>query len=163
MLFQDFSENTRIWIYNAARKLSEQETQWLQERGAAFTASWASHGAALKAEITILNNIQLVIAVDEQIEAPSGCSIDKSMEFVHLAENRFDTSFTNRMLFVYECNTGKVCVDNLNLIEELFAAGKINNDTVIFDQLVQTLSDFRSRYQVPLKDSWVARFAPQSA
>ncbi|UPT69069.1 MAG: hypothetical protein M0D57_10815 [Sphingobacteriales bacterium JAD_PAG50586_3] len=75
----------RVWIYQADRLLTDSEQQMLAEASAQFVAQWSAHGTPLTAAAQVLNGYFLVLGVDEAQAQASGCSIDKSVNFVKSA------------------------------------------------------------------------------
>src|SRR5690606_25110949 len=71
----DMPAHARLWVYKTPRDLGQAEQKLVLERGAAFTAEWAAHGAALDACVDVLHGRFMVIAVDEEQARASGCSI----------------------------------------------------------------------------------------
>ena len=87
--FEEIPDHARVWIYQANRPLSDTETQQAQQWGRQFVEQWAAHGQGLRASVTVLHHHFLVIALDEQHHAASGCSIDSSVGFVRILEEAF--------------------------------------------------------------------------
>lgn len=149
--------HARLWVYKTARDLSTAEQKLIREHGAAFTAGWAAHGAALDACVDVLHARFVVIAVDEEQAQASGCSIDKSVGFIKQLEHDLNLMLTDRMVVVYEAE-GKVVSCRLQELPELIASGAINGDTMVYDDLVGTVGELRGRFRVPLRNSWMERF-----
>ena len=62
----------------------------------------------------------------------------------------------NRMRFSYE-QDGQVYTVSRDEFEAEYAAGKINDETTVFDPLVKNLGELKAQFKKPLKDSWHAR------
>ena len=43
--FENLPEDSRIWIYQANRKLSGEEVEMINEKAKAFLVNWTAHGA----------------------------------------------------------------------------------------------------------------------
>ena len=97
MELANFSPDSRIWIYQSDRLLSETEQLWLQEQINNFTENWASHGSQLKASGVIFNAFTVLLAVDTSHADSSGCSIDKSVHFIKEAGKELGVNFLDRM------------------------------------------------------------------
>lgn len=153
----DMPAHARLWMYKAPRDLGQAEQKLVRERGAAFTAGWAAHGAPLDACVDVLLDRFVVIAVDEEQANTSGCSIDKSVGFIKDLEHDLNLMLTDRMIMVFE-QDGKVRSCRLQELPELVKEGLINGDTIVFDDLVSTVGDLAERFRVPLRASWLERF-----
>lgn len=153
----DMPAHARAWVYKAARDLGQAEQKLIRERGAAFTAGWAAHGAPLDACVDVLHDRFVVVAVDEAQAEASGCSIDKSVGFIKQLEQDLNLMLTDRMVVVVE-REGRVQGVRLQELPTLLAEGLIGLDTIVFDDLVATVGDLRERFRVRLADSWMRRF-----
>ena len=149
--------HARVWVYKAARDLSQAEQRMIRDHGASFTDSWAAHGAALDACVDVLHDRFVVVAVDEEQVEASGCSIDKSVGFIKQLEYDLNLMLTDRMVVVHE-GDGEVTSCRLQELPDLLKEGEITADTIVFDDLVATVGDLRSRFRVALRDSWMQRF-----
>ena len=147
------AENSRIWIYQSDRTLSSEEQNILRTELEKFVAEWTAHNVALVGSYEILHDRFLVIMLDENHTSASGCSIDKCFNFLKKMEDRFKLSFMNRMLLAYK-DKSEIKVLPKNKFEELIREGMINEDTIVFNNLIEKKSDLLKNWQVPLKDSW---------
>lgn len=149
--------HARTWVYKTARDLSQAEQKMIHEHGAAFTSTWAAHGAPLDACVDVLFDRFVVVAVDEEQANASGCSIDKSVGFIKQLEHDLNLMLTDRMVVVYEGDSG-ITSCRLQELPELMKAGAITADTIVFDDLVATVGDLKDRFRLPLRSSWMQRF-----
>lgn len=148
-----FSENSRVWIYQADRKLSDEETQQIQQHLNAFAAQWTAHNNQLKAAGDVRYNRFLILIVDESQAGASGCSIDKSVHFMKQIEQAFGVNLFDRFNLAYR-EGNEVLSLTRNAFEEKLTSGEINKDTIVFNNLVPTVTDLQTKWEVPLKDSW---------
>lgn len=154
--------NARVWIYQADRVLNEVEQESLTHAALQFVGEWAAHGTPLAGSAQVLKGYFLVIAVDEEQAAASGCSIDKSVHFVKAMGAQFGVDFFNRMNIAVE-NPELTLVPLANFDAEV-AKGSITPDTFVYDNTVTTVADFKKRWFGPAKNTWLARyFAAQTA
>ena len=58
---QHIQDSDRIWVYQANRFLTEAEIELIQTSGNAFVASWATHGKPLRAEVSIVYNLFVIV------------------------------------------------------------------------------------------------------
>ena len=147
---------TRVWIYQSSRKFTAEETQKVDAQLLAFTQEWASHNRALKALGKVYHNQFLVLMVDESMAGASGCSIDSSVHFVRDIQQQLGVDFFDRMTFAWE-DTDGVKTAHRSEFAELYKEGKITDETLVFDNLVNTKGQFEERWLRPLKESWHAR------
>jgi len=153
----DMPAHARVWVYKTPRDLGQAEQKLVRERGAAFTAGWAAHGAPLDACVDVLHDRFVVIAVDEQQAAASGCSIDKSVGFIKNLEHDLNLMLTDRMFVVYE-QEGRARSVRLQELPVLLKEGSITPDTLVYDDLVSTVGELRERFLVALRATWMERY-----
>lgn len=149
----EFSQHSRVWIYQADKKLSDQEVQQIQQELDDFTISWTAHNAQLKAMAEIRYNRFLILIVDESQAGASGCSIDKSVHFMKQLEQRFNISLFDRFNLAYR--DGKE-VRSLprHAFEDMLKQGKINTETIVYNNMVQNVGELETKWEVPFKHSW---------
>ena len=148
-----FSENSRVWVYQADRELSAAETEQVQQQLDSFTTSWTAHNNQLKAKAEVRYNRFLVLIVDESQAGASGCSIDKSVNFIKRLEQEFKINLLDRFNLAYR-EREKVLSAPRDEFEDLLRSGKINSSTIVYNNLVQNLEQLETKWEVPFKDSW---------
>ncbi|HNU56103.1 MAG TPA: hypothetical protein PKN30_05875 [Flavobacteriales bacterium] len=153
----DLPDHARVWVYKTARDLSQAEQNLVRDRGASFTGTWAAHGDPLDAAVEVLHNRFVVVAVDEEQAMASGCSIDKSVGFIKSLEHDLNLMLTDRMVVVYEGPNG-ITSCRLQTLPALLKDGSITAETVVYDDLVPTLGDLRTRFAMPLRATWLERY-----
>jgi hypothetical protein len=151
-----FSEQSRVWIYQSDRELSDEQAKQVLDLLNLFAAEWTAHNHQLKAKAEVRYNRFLVLIVDESQAGASGCSIDKSVNFMKRLEQQFGISLFDRFNLAYR-DGEKVLSAPRPEFEELLKARKINTDTIVFNNLVQNLQQLDSKWEVPIKDSWHAQ------
>jgi len=104
-LFPNLPAHSRVWLYLADRKLDATEAQYVNEQMHHFLSNWAAHNKKLTCDGTLLFNQYLILAVNEDIESASGCSIDSSVRFVKNLGAELNVDFFNRIkVMVLESN-----------------------------------------------------------
>ena len=155
--FNTLPQNSRIWIYQADREFTQGEVDLLQENAIAFIEEWTRHGAALKGSFVLKYNRFLVLAVDESFANASGCSIDASVRFVKQMETLFSMDLMNKLNVTYK-EGQTIHLVNLSTFQEYAKVQKINSETIVFNNMVQTKGDLESLWEVPAQQSWHRRF-----
>jgi len=148
-----FSENSRVWIYQSDKQLSDTEVNTLQQQLDSFTIGWTAHNNQLKAKAEIRYNRFIILIVDESQAGASGCSIDKSVNFMKQIEQQFGINLFDRFNLAYRSNEQILSVPR-HTFEELLVNKTINTDTIVFNNMVQNLTELETKWEVPFKDSW---------
>lgn len=155
--FESLSPQSRVWIYQANRNLSDTEVADIQPLVNQFTQQWVSHNNQLKAAGQIIHNRFLVLMVDQTLAGASGCSIDSSVRFITNLGNQIGVSFFDRLTFPFREN-GVLKFASKDDWEGLYASQVISDDTVVLDNLVKTKEEFESGWEKQLGESWMKRF-----
>jgi DNA phosphorothioation-dependent restriction protein DptG len=146
--------NSRVWVYQSVRQLNPEEAREVDQRIRQFVSNWTSHKEGVVGDGTLLYDRFVVLMADEEHTGVSGCSLDSSIHFVKAIEKEFETNFFDRWNIAYK-KDGQVLSCNLNEFGRLLEEGEINDDTIVFNNLVQSKKDFESKWQIPYKESWL--------
>jgi hypothetical protein len=101
---EQMPDHSRVWVYQANRPFTASETQAIQDYLAPALTQWAAHGAGLNASFEIRFQQVIVIAVDETVNAASGCSIDASTRWFKEMGANLGIDFFDRSTAVVESN-----------------------------------------------------------
>lgn len=152
----NFSDNSRVWIFQADRELSPDEIKWVFPKLQGFTTEWQAHGNALAARCEIRYNRFIVVMVDEGIAQASGCSIDSLHRFMQELEKALNIHLFDRFNIAYKEN-GKVFSADRKAFESLLQEGKVGGSTTVFNNLAATKKDLDENWEIPLERSWHAQ------
>jgi hypothetical protein len=153
----DLPETARVWIYQSTRPFSAHEIGVLQSQLKGFTAEWTAHSKQLCAVGDVLYNHFIVLAIDENQAGASGCSIDKSIYLMKNIEAQYGIQLFERMNFAWlEGETVKMAASSD--FKRLYTEGGISSETLVFDNLVSTVGDLKTKWLKPLMQSWHKRF-----
>lgn len=150
-------DRSRVWIYQTDKSLSDDEVSYMAEKTESFIQEWAAHGSKLMAGYGIFYHRFFVLAVDEQVAAASGCSIDSSVHFVQDLGKKLDVDFFDRIHVAYKEND-EVKTMPMGDFEEKVSQGTFDENTIVFNNLVPTLHDFKEKWEGPLQFSWHSKF-----
>lgn len=153
----DLPGHSRVWVYQSSRRLSDQEVAEIEKMGEPFIRDWNTHGTKMTAAFRVLHNTFVVLAVDEKYTPASGCSIDSSVRFLRTIEERFEIGLFDRMNIAYRDNNNAVQVETMSEFEESIKEGRVTPETVVFDNMVDTVEKLNSAWEVSASDSWHAR------
>lgn len=155
--WKNLPDDSRVWIYQADRLLTDAEVAHIQNAAKQFVEGWSTHGTPLQADIDIFDHLFLMVMVDEHHASASGCSIDKSVAFVRAMENDLKLSFMDRMKVAVEINSGIELV-SLHALSDLKQAGKITDHTLVHNPLVKDKKEFLAGFKLPISESWHKQF-----
>ena len=155
--FDALSKDSRIWIYQADRKLSKSETEEILIKGGDFIEQWTAHGSNLQGAIAIFYDQFLVLGVDENFNEASGCSIDASVHFLKSLEQNLKINFFDRYKVAFKENDS-VFIENFSNIKESIKAGKIASEFKTFNNHITSKAEFDDSWITEVGQSWMSKY-----
>lgn len=155
--FDRISDEARVWVYQADRKLSADEKTLITEQASGFLSQWAAHGSDLQAASAVLYDHFLVICIDESFQMASGCSIDSSVRFVQELGQRIGIDFFKRTNLAFEAGDGVRLVE-MTQIKAAIQEGSIEADSLFFDNNIQSKGQLASQWRIKASESWLKRY-----
>jgi hypothetical protein len=156
LAYDTLSDTSRVWIYQANRPFEDKDIPALKTKIDDFARSWVSHNRQLRAVGDVLHRRFIVLLVDESQADASGCSIDKSVYFLKQLQGEYGVDLFDRMVFSYLEGEEVVTVPR-DIFAQRYQDGQINDETPVFDTLVNNLRDFQQSWVKPLGQSWHRR------
>jgi hypothetical protein len=144
---------SKIWIFTCSRPLTEGESDDLLANLNNFLKSWNTHGLKLLAEGWIELNQILIVSLDENFMAASGCSIDKLNRFVSNQSEALKVNFFDRLTVFYQ-DENKTKSTNLATFWALRKANTINDETLVLDTTIKTFEDWKMHKWKQFQNSW---------
>ncbi len=152
--FKLLSDSSKLWVFQSDKIISPSNQKILINEISPFLTDWSSHGAEIKSSFEIMYDLFLIISVDEEINSASGCSIDKLTNFIIQISNEIGVDFFNRLNVAYKSDSEKINLLSLSDFKTLISEGKINEESIVFNNLIKTKKDYIERWEVQLKNSW---------
>jgi hypothetical protein len=155
--FDNLPEESRIWIYQSNRKFSDEEVSEIEKLLEEFLNNWSAHGSALEASFTIKYNRFIIIAINQEVHQATGCSIDSSVAFIQSLEQKYSVDLLDKMNVSFkqgEFITYKPLLDFKKLAKDR----SVSENTIVFNNLVNTIAEMKESWEVPASDSWHSRF-----
>ncbi|GJM32678.1 MAG: hypothetical protein DHS20C18_16790 [Saprospiraceae bacterium] len=146
-------DTTRLWVYQSNRPFKQEELPMVKTYLDQFVKQWVSHNNQLSALGEILHDRFILLMVDENQAGASGCSIDASVHFLKSLQAEFGVDLFDRMRFSFQQGE-QVKTVSRDEFASLYASGAINDDTLVFDTLVNNKKAFEEGWLKPLKESW---------
>ncbi len=160
--FDSLPADARIWIYQADRALTQTEEQSLASSLQDFCEQWKAHGQALKTSFKIEQHHFVILAVDENYNDASGCSIDGSVRILKSLQEQTGIDFFNRTRVAFMLE-GSIQTFGLSELKNLFGSSRLTTTTPTFNNLVATKSDFEKNWLTTADKTWLIKYLPKSA
>ena len=155
--FDVISEESRIWIYQSNRTLSITEINEIESKIKDFLISWTAHGSDLQASFIIKYSRFIVISLNESFNLATGCSIDSSVRFIQELEAEYDVSLLDKINVSYR-HGEFIAYKPLIEFKKMIKNRSISKKTIVFNNLINSKSEFLNNWEVPIEESWHNRF-----
>lgn len=155
-LREDFSPQSKVWVYQASRLLTLQEAFEAEDMINEFVAGWQSHGEQVKGQGLIIFGYFVVLIADDTQTHVGGCSTDSSVRFIKTLGEKLGINFFDRNQLAFVINDGIQLLPYQQLqygIDHNF----LSPDTLYFNNLVATKKDLEENWITPVKKSWLAQ------
>jgi hypothetical protein len=156
LLPEDFSADSRVWVYQASRLFSLNEALQIEDMLQAFTDNWQSHGAKVKGYANLFFGQFVILMADESQAGVSGCSTDSSVRLVKEIQEKFSVDMFDRQSLGFVVKD-KIQMLPLSQIKYAFENNFIAPDTLYFNNLVATKKELIDSWMIPVKKSWLAK------
>lgn len=151
----DFSDESRVWIYQSSRAFIEREATEINEQLYQFYSQWNSHGEPVKGWAKLLFGQFVVVMADESQSQVSGCSTDSSVRIIKSIEKQYDVNMFDRLMLTFLVN-GKAEMLPMNQVQYALDKAYIKHDTPLFNNVVLTKKEMMNNWLIPLDKSWLA-------
>jgi hypothetical protein len=155
--FNTLPDYSKVWIYQSNRRFTIYELELVTNKTKLFLEQWAAHGTGLKAGFEIKYERFIVIAVNQDEQSATGCSIDSSVRFIQELEKELDVELLDKMNVAFK-QGDFVNFKNLLDFKKMAKSGAIGKKTIVFNNLVTNILEYNENWEVPADDSWHSRF-----
>jgi len=155
--FNVLPEESRVWIYQANRSFTEHEIEEISNKLNVFIENWTAHGSDLQAGHTIVYKRFIVIGLNQNINQATGCSIDASVNFIQQLEKDYQVDLMDKMNVSYKQGEF-IAYKSLTDFRKMAKDKAVSKNTIVFNNLVNTVAEFKENWEVPASESWHSRF-----
>ncbi len=155
--FNKLPEESRVWIYQANRSFTIEEQEEIGKKLNIFIENWTAHGSDLQAGYLMKYNRFIVIGLNQNLNTATGCSIDASVHFIQQLEQDYNVDLMDKMNVSYkqgEFIAYKLLADFKRMAKQR----AVSKNTIVFNNLVTNIAEFKENWEVPASESWHARF-----
>ena len=158
-MFVDFCSldlSSRVWIFQSETEINKNLEDLIKKELTEFLEKWVSHGIDIISSFEIKYKTFIVIAVSDSINI-SGCSIDTLINFVKSLENKYNLSLMNKNIIKFKNGS---TISSMNISDFKSKCEKINNneELIVFNNLVNTIADYRNKWEIDIRLSWHKRY-----
>lgn len=151
--FSDIPDRARLWVFTADVAVADPAPLLNAVDG--HLAQWAAHGVPLVCARDWRDARFLAIAVDEAATGASGCSIDGLFRTIGRVQAQVGADLLASGRVAWRDGEAGIRVAPRAEFEALAATGRVDAGTLVYETLVDTVGEWRERFERPAGDSWV--------
>jgi hypothetical protein len=155
--FENLPLESKIWIYQSNRKFSDEEITEIDSALQLFLENWAAHGTSLEASFQLKYNRFIIIAVNQEVQNATGCSIDASVQFIQGLEKKYNVDLLDKMNVTFKLGD-HVAHKTLIDFKKMAKDKAVTENTIVFNNLVNSIEEWNENWEVPAGESWHSRF-----
>ena len=155
--FNTLPEESRVWIYQANRSFTEEELKEITSKLDVFIENWTAHGSDLQAGYIIKYKRFIVLALNQNLNKATGCSIDASVHFIQQLEKDYNVDLMDKMNVSYKQGEF-IAHKTLSDFKKMAKEKAVSKNTIVFNNLVTNIAEFNENWEVPASESWHSRF-----
>ena len=157
---EDFSDASKVWIYQSSRLFFISEALEMEDLLQDFVAKWNSHGTPVKGFANLFFGRFIVLMADETAAGVSGCSTDSSVHVIKAIEKKYEVDMFNRQMLTFIV---KDKIEQLPLSQMTYAIDNkfIEENTLYFDNSITTKKQLVSNWITPAGQTWLGKMFPK--
>jgi hypothetical protein len=155
--FDDLPDQGRVWVFPASRALTADEAERCLREVDDFLETWRAHGVPLRSGRELVERRFLLVGVDVDAEAPSGCSIDALVNRLRALGASLGVTLVDHAPVWFRTN-GEIRAVPRAEFRRLVAAGAVGPQVRVIDTTLTRVWQVRSgALERPAAESWHAR------
>lgn len=155
--FNTLPEESRIWIYQANRSFTDEEISEIEAKLDTFIENWTAHGSDLQSGYLIKYKRFIIVALNQNLNKATGCSIDASVHFIQQLEKDYQVDLMDKMNVSYK-QGDFIAYKTLLDFKKMAKEKAVSKNTIVFNNLVTNIAEFNDNWEVPASESWHNRF-----
>lgn len=157
--FESLPDHARLWVYKSDRAFTPEEKSLVEAKLKAFCEQWEAHKKPLQSGFSIVDDYFILLAVNEDNQEATGCSIDSSVGVIKDINAALQVDLFDRLKMPIKLN-GNIALVQLSELKKKLVNGEYPENLRIINTTAQTLKDYRTAWEIPVEDSWLGRFVP---
>ena len=149
--------NAKVWIYQSGSNLSSKDVELIEKEVKLFLNNWSSHNKEIESSYEIRYNRFLIIGLNEDINSASGCSIDKSVNFIKNLQSILKVNFLNRLDVAYKIGNE---INTISLLEfqNMIRENKLSKDSIVYNNMIDTKKLYLNNWETTIENSWHKKY-----
>jgi hypothetical protein len=155
--FNTLPEASRVWIYQANRSFTPEELEEIQQKLNVFIQNWTAHGSDLEAGYLLKYKRFIILGLNQNANEATGCSIDASVHFIQQLEKDYNVDLMDKMNVSYK-QGDFIAYKPLLDFKKMAKDKAVSKNTIVFNNLVTNIAEYKNNWEVPASESWHNRF-----
>ena len=152
--FDVLPDRGRLWVFPATQALSSAQSDAFLQEVDSFLEGWSAHGVPLRCGRELRDDRFLVIGVDVDAEAPSGCSIDALVNRLRGLGTELSVSLIDHAPVWYR-DGDDIRTATRGEFRALAESGGVSPETHVFDTSLTTIGSLRAgELEQPAAATW---------
>ncbi|MFM7856900.1 MAG: hypothetical protein ACKO96_34480 [Flammeovirgaceae bacterium] len=163
-MLSDFSKlppDTRVWVYQANKTLTPSEEEIVQKALQAFCVEWQAHGQPLESNFEIRDHRFVILYVNEETHAASGCSIDGSVRVMKGLQQQLNIDFFDRTQVAFLIGATIQAIP-ITKLRNAFTEGVLTPDSITFNTLATTKVEIEKKWRLAAENTWLVKYLPNA-
>ena len=157
LLNKSLKPTYKVWVYTSSSEFNAAQIEQINQLAHSFTSSWESHGDPVIGGIEILYNRFVFIYADDCDGHLCGRAQDAQVRFIKELESNLNLELLNRMNIAYKMAHKSIEVLPMTQFSALLKTIENSNDLIVYDNTVANFSDFETKWELPIAQTWMAR------
>ena len=149
--------NAKVWIYQSDRNLSNIDIELIEREVKLFLNNWSSHNKEIESSFEIRYNRFIIIGLNENINSASGCSIDKSLNFIKDLQSLLKVNFLNRLDVAYKIGN-EINSISLSEFQTMIREKKLSKDSIVYNNMIDSKQSYINNWETKIENSWHKKF-----
>jgi hypothetical protein len=159
--FEQLPDQSRVWVYQANRRLKGAEIEQIRSFLMNEMNAWAAHGAPLNASFEIRFGQVVIIAVNEDVNQASGCSIDASTRWFKSLGEMLQVDFFDRQ--IARIQGEQISLIPITSIKEFILNADLSEEDFIIPPQTLNLGHYRNQWLQKVRESWLKKYLVKSS
>lgn len=151
-----FNGNDSVQIFPSSRKLYPQEIEPLKEKIEGFKIQISKEFDG-KVETLLIYERFLIFVFHFEDKAQMNVTYNSLNAFISNIEQELNITLMDRMNVSFKQGQ-YVQYKDLKAFKKLIKSKSVNAQTIVFDNLVTTVDDLKSYWELPISETWYSRF-----
>lgn len=152
--FDELDNNAKVFLYPSNKKFYPELLQKIDSKVSEFTNNWATNNN-IQAGFTIKHQRFIIIAINNN-KAITTSIIDELVSFIFKLQLEYEIELLDKLNVCFKQGE-YVQYKDVKEFKKLIKNKSVNQNTIVFDNLINTKEQLESDWELPAEDTWYSR------